>query len=62
MGGVLWFIGDVNFIITVLAATATYSLALALAGGLSQRDMDVLWRAVPLGRLRARLGRARPAP
>ncbi|MBE7550518.1 MAG: oligosaccharide flippase family protein [Anaerolineales bacterium] len=52
MGTVLWVIGDVNFLVTVVTAGATYLAALALVGGLTQPDMDVIWRAVPLKRLR----------
>jgi O-antigen/teichoic acid export membrane protein len=52
MGTILWLIGDVNFLLTVIAAGATYLAALALVGGLTQPDMDVLWRAVPLKRPR----------
>jgi O-antigen/teichoic acid export membrane protein len=49
MGMVLWLIGDVNFLLTAVIAGATYLAALALVGGLTQPDMDVLWRAVPVG-------------
>jgi O-antigen/teichoic acid export membrane protein len=52
MGTVLWVIGDVNFLLTVITAGATYLAALVLVGGLTQPDMNVLWRAVPLKRLR----------
>lgn len=52
MGIVLWLIGDANFLIKVAAAGGTYMAALALVGGLTQPDMDVIWRAVPLKRLR----------
>jgi O-antigen/teichoic acid export membrane protein len=58
MGTVLWFIDDLNFFVTVAIGGVTYLLALLLVGGLTQQDMDVIWRAVPLGRLRERLGRA----
>ena len=57
MGGVLWLLGDINFLASVTVAIASYGASLTLVGGLSQRDMDILWRAVPLGRLRARLAR-----
>jgi len=55
MGLVLWLIGDINFFVTVAVAGVTYLATLALVGGLSQQDMDVVWRAIPLKRWRARL-------
>ncbi len=58
MGGVLWFAGDLNFLLTVAVGAVTYVIALVLVGGLRQQDMEVIWRAVPLERLRKRLGRA----
>jgi hypothetical protein len=54
MGAVLWFIGDVNFFMTIFVAGVVYLIALALVGGLTQQDMDVVWRAIPLERLRRR--------
>jgi O-antigen/teichoic acid export membrane protein len=50
MGAVLWLIGDVNFFVTVIVAGVVYLVALALVGGLTQQDMSVLWRAIPLER------------
>jgi O-antigen/teichoic acid export membrane protein len=52
MGAVLWSVGEINFLATVAIAGVTYLTALALVGGLAQPDMGVVWRAVPLGRLR----------
>jgi O-antigen/teichoic acid export membrane protein len=60
MGTSLWLLGDVNFLATVAVAGMVYPAALALVGGLTQRDMDVIWRAIPVGRLRRKLGRATP--
>ncbi len=60
MGTVLWLLGDVNFLATVAVAGVVYPAALALVGGLTQRDMAVIWRAIPVGRLRRKLGRATP--
>lgn len=54
MGGVLWFVGDINFFLTIAAAVLVYFPTLALVGGLNQQDMSVVWRAIPMGRLRAR--------
>lgn len=55
MGGVLYLIGDVNFLLTVLVGGITYLAVLALVGGLTQPDMPMLWRAVPWGRLRRKV-------
>lgn len=52
MGTVLWLIGEANFLVKVAAAGVTYMAALALVGGLTQPDMDVIWRALPLKSLR----------
>jgi len=52
MGAVLWFIGDVNFFLTIAVAIIIYFPALALVGGLSQQDMGMVWRAIPLRWLR----------
>ncbi|HMR68059.1 MAG TPA: flippase, partial [Anaerolineae bacterium] len=57
MGGVLWLAGDLNFIATLSLGGLTYVVTLAAIGGLSQPDMAVLWRALPLAKLRQRLRR-----
>jgi len=57
MGGLLWFAGDMNFLLTVTVAATGYFIPLTLLGGFKQRDMTVIWRAIPLNRLRARLSR-----
>ncbi|MBN1220638.1 MAG: oligosaccharide flippase family protein [Anaerolineae bacterium] len=54
MGSVLWLIGDVNFFVTIAIAGVVYLLALALVGGLTQQDMDVVWREIPWRRLWAK--------
>jgi hypothetical protein len=56
MGAVLWFIGDVNFFLTIAIAFIVYFPALALVGGLTQQDMGMVWRAIPIQRLRAKFG------
>ncbi|MCL4298092.1 MAG: flippase [Anaerolineae bacterium] len=48
----LWLIGDANFLVKVAAAGVTYMAALVLVGGLNQPDMDVIWRTLPLKKLR----------
>ncbi len=52
MAGCLWFIGDVNFLATLLVGGGIYFGVLAAIGGLTQHDMTVVWRALPLSRLR----------
>ncbi|HXW00200.1 MAG TPA: flippase, partial [Anaerolineae bacterium] len=52
MGAALWLVGEINFLATVAIAGVTYLTALVLVGGLAQPDMGVVWRAMPLGRLR----------
>jgi len=54
MGASLWLVGDLNFFVTLLIGGGVYLVALLLVGGLSQPDMGVLWRAIPLDRLRER--------
>ena len=51
MGGVLWAVGDVNFFVTLLVGAVVYAGALAVFGGLTQQDMGIIWRALPLKRL-----------
>jgi O-antigen/teichoic acid export membrane protein len=55
MGAVLWFLGDINFFLTVLVAGVVYVAVLASIGGLTQKDMRLLWRALPVGRLKEKL-------
>ena len=45
---------------TLAVGGIVYLVALALVGGLTQQDMGVVWRAVPVGRLRHKLGRMTP--
>ncbi len=54
MGGALWAIGDANFFVTLLVGGVVYAVALVGLGGLTQRDMGLIWRALPLNRLRRR--------
>jgi O-antigen/teichoic acid export membrane protein len=49
--------GDVNFVATVAVAGGVYLAVLTLVGGLNQRDMGVIWRVLPVGRLRQKLGK-----
>jgi O-antigen/teichoic acid export membrane protein len=55
MGGVLYLLGDINFLLTILVGGVTYLVVLALVGGLTQPDMPMLWRAVPWERLRQKM-------
>ncbi len=54
MGLSLWLIGDTNFLATISIGTAVYFVTLIIVGGFNQPDMNVIWRAIPLKRLRER--------
>jgi O-antigen/teichoic acid export membrane protein len=60
MGSALWLLRGAHALILVAAAAVVYFAVLALAGGFRQPDMHLVWRVIPLGRLRARL-RSGPA-
>ncbi|MCB0195162.1 MAG: oligosaccharide flippase family protein [Anaerolineae bacterium] len=62
MGLSLWFVGDIHFLATLLLGTTMYFIALAAVGGLSQNDMAVIWRAIPLNKLRKSLKRNIASP
>ncbi|OQY43484.1 MAG: hypothetical protein B6242_14570 [Anaerolineaceae bacterium 4572_78] len=47
MGGILWFMGDIGFVMTVVIGGSVYLLVLTLVGGLNQEDMAVVWRQFP---------------
>jgi O-antigen/teichoic acid export membrane protein len=55
MGTCLWLPGDMGFLTTTTLGGVVYLVSLALLGGLTQPDMDVLWRAIPLKRLQNKL-------
>jgi O-antigen/teichoic acid export membrane protein len=55
MGGVLWLMQDAHALILVVVAGVVYFAALALVGGFNQPDMTLMWRLIPLDRLRSRL-------
>jgi O-antigen/teichoic acid export membrane protein len=55
MGTALWLLDDMNFFVTVLVAGVVYVVVLVTVGGLTQRDMRVLWRALPLSRFKEKL-------
>jgi len=46
---------DAHALILVVVAGVVYLAALALVGGFNQPDMVLVWRLIPLDRLRARL-------
>lgn len=46
MGSVLWWLDDLNVLLTVLSGGGTYISTLFLLGGFHQRDMAVIWRAM----------------
>jgi O-antigen/teichoic acid export membrane protein len=55
MGGTLWLLQGINALALVAVGGAVYVAVLALAGGFNQPDMAMVWRLIPLDRLRARL-------
>jgi hypothetical protein len=57
MGLVLWQLRGVHALLLVIIAGGVYGCVLALLGGFNQPDMHLLWRLMPLGRLRKKLGR-----
>ncbi|MFQ5614105.1 MAG: oligosaccharide flippase family protein [Anaerolineae bacterium] len=55
MAAALWLWRDSSAWVLVPLAAAIYFGALALVGGFRQPDMDLIWRALPLDKVRARL-------
>jgi O-antigen/teichoic acid export membrane protein len=55
MGVTLWLLRGVNALALVAVAGVVYFGVLVLVGGFSQPDMSLVWRLIPLDRLRARL-------
>jgi O-antigen/teichoic acid export membrane protein len=53
MGGCLWLVQDINVLARLALAAAVYLVVLALSGGFCQSDMQLVWRLLPLKRLRA---------
>ena len=52
MAGVLVLVGPFSYILALILALAVYFLALYVTGAFKTRDMDAIWSALPLGRLR----------
>jgi O-antigen/teichoic acid export membrane protein len=55
MGGVMWIVRDIHWILLIPVGAVVYLLVLALIGGFRQPDMDVLGKLIPIERLRQRL-------
>jgi hypothetical protein len=55
MGVTLWLLRGANALALAAVAGVVYVGVLALVGGFSQPDMSLVWRLIPLDRLRARL-------
>jgi O-antigen/teichoic acid export membrane protein len=55
MGVVLWLLREAPVLARVAAGGIVYFGVLALVGGFNQPDMGLVWRLVPVDRLRARL-------
>jgi len=52
MGGCLWLVQDFSVLLRLVVAGVAYVGVLALAGGFRQPDMEMVWRLLPLERLR----------
>jgi O-antigen/teichoic acid export membrane protein len=57
MAGVLYPLRHLFWPLLIPIGGVVYAAVLVLAGGLRQPDMDLLWRLVPVERIRARLRR-----
>jgi O-antigen/teichoic acid export membrane protein len=55
MGAVLWLIRDWGTLIILPLGAIVYFVVLGLVGGYTQPDMDLIWNALPLERLRKRV-------
>jgi len=53
-GAILWAARPVSLLLGLALALIAYPLALWLLGGFRGEDLDVVWKAIPLGRLRRR--------
>lgn len=58
--GVLWIVRPASLLLGLLLAMATYPVALWLVGGFRAQDLNVVWDAIPAGRVQRWLG-GRPA-
>jgi O-antigen/teichoic acid export membrane protein len=56
MAGVMWVLRGIPWILLIPAGGLVYVAVLAIIGGFRQPDMDLIFRLLPLDRLRARLG------
>jgi O-antigen/teichoic acid export membrane protein len=52
MAGVFVLVGPFSYILALVLAAAVYFLALYVTGAFKARDMNAIWSALPLGRLR----------
>jgi O-antigen/teichoic acid export membrane protein len=55
MGGGMWLLRSLWWPLLIPIGGVIYGVALYLAGGFRQPDMDVVWRLIPVERLRGRL-------
>jgi O-antigen/teichoic acid export membrane protein len=51
-GAILWAARPVSLLLGLALALIAYPLVLWLLGGFRGEDLDVVWKAIPLGRLR----------
>ena len=57
MGATLWLFGDLHIVVLILLAILVYFGILFLCGGFRQPDMELIWRVLPLDKLRSRVSR-----
>lgn len=57
MGGAMWLLRGLWWPLLIPIGAGVYGMVLTLLGGLRQPDMDVIWKLLPLDRLRARWAR-----
>ncbi len=58
--GILWAVRPFSLLLGLLLALIAYPLILWLIGGFRGGDLDVVWAAIPMGRLRRLLGGGAP--
>jgi O-antigen/teichoic acid export membrane protein len=56
-GGILWVVRPLSLLLALGLAIVAYPVALWLLGGFRGQDLDVMWNAIPLGRVRGFLRR-----
>ena len=60
MAAAFVLVGPFSLLLAIILAFAAYGLALVATGALKAQDMEAVWGALPLGRLRGLLGGTAP--